>query len=1562
VGFGGAFLVILRAGLEKVVALYGMPSEELYLIPHYRRTTVATQVTSTEEVNEPPLVSSAEGVEGHIAANPSSERQLELPPPCALTAEEALAQSTGWRELVEQLEAQIDPVYQYLLTLSAPGKTGQIELPISIDAYSKAAYRVGSGPLDVPEGYSAHGPVAFRYEVRGEHARHIGKVDCVVLDSSQQVVEVWARAEDTLRIFRENIHGRTVVRDELERLYSLNEQLIDALRADPACSAVLTDFVISKRGYPDLQWSDHAKLAYYDYRRFDLRGWAEQRGFSEEELFQAGFLERTVTETAVRYSERTKEVIFIPFKNDEQRIVLWRMRVLDPKNESKYLSAPLRRSDRYPESVHRELYQSELLKDVGGKSLIITEGELKCLVTTQLTGFATVGITGITQVTDLIIEAIIRAKPESITVILDRDPLAMGLARTDRLTDSERAAFMIASRLKSAGHPKVLIGTVPSLPFNDPSDPKAAQKVGLDDYLLAIKHGGGCPTGALVDILQNGREPDTWLGARGNDPLLQELLARIRRLGQLERHFRSHVNRSGKYPIDSLARCEAEASLDQVSSMVEMLKAARDRHLKEHYGGARRINQPPRKFAVLYGTKQTRSRSSLCLVTQDRRMIALGDSFFEQDIPSLRAVPPDIPGKRFEPKGEDFPHSMARLTKAYHHPKQHPEVVTLYRTGAAIFVPESRQEFWDRSNVTYEQFVRRVFAGWLARSFPTTQYHYEEGITLQRLHPTYSEIIATIPIAIFKDGYKPVQFNFLPFWNTQQYSERSGILSELSPEDKQRAVATDALLAALQTAHEMAAVRCGVRDPKLSRQLEKLGHIGEIIQDISGDRGQQEAASFLGNLGISRPVAQQFGAMHLSVIQQSDLVARLRSSGLINQARQSGLLRVPADGEFAEARFTGDVILFPEFDEARHCVGFSVLPTSSGDRMLTRFPPIPKVVYALDSVRSATSALTLTGKFFPRIMQDALKDKTVLIAPSELECLQVQSLVHAAARDDIVVLGIRELDSIAHSEYQKLAQSGAKRVIFIGNTAEDTSHAMRYARFALSEPELHAALFLRAHQGNKSGPIVSAISLRGALSEMAVDLAKEPQAAGAWIDNLLDCPSYHPNHRTLARLAFSELLADLEEAFAVRGADSTQALPFDLTQATEILRALYDDAGVGRSSLEEFLEFRYLAHVEQPFTRFAPGFERPLYRSGAHVVTEIPQQIVQDCLSRRHVLTKLKARFKAFGEGSSPAGVAVITAVDGEREGAEELEPRVIHDTLQRLITKEVFSSGQLCHAVTAILGKLYHTVTLSIAFGEHTVSAIGYGPSKKYAENQGVRSLYRKIRNAPDLCTIYDAEVLSFKDRGEFESRLQKRRCFTSLRHEVAALKGQGLLIDLVQGENTKVADKSGWKVPLEITIHDIKETFAYKGSTPEASLNMAAARAIIWLREMLDEKRERGEYSEPTTVARDLEDLAQLIKADLKKGNSATQTTGGVAPQELKDVSMEVSPPANGRKERKSVSHVCSWTLTVNGESVTETAVGTKKKLAERAVATKLLRWLEQRDPVQEILAWEEQRNATR
>jgi hypothetical protein len=125
------------------------------------------------------------------------------------------------------------------------------------------------------------------------------------------------------------------------------------------------------------------------------------------------------------------------------------------------------------------------------------------------------------------------------------------------------------------------------------------------------------------------------------------------------------------------------------------------------------------------------------------------------------------------------------------------------------------------------------------------------------------------------------------------------------------------------------------RDPKLGRQLEKFGKIAEIVRDVCGNQGKQEALSFLGLLGVSHQLTQQIGAVHLSETQRLDLVARLIKSRLINQAEQSGLLWEPGEGRFAEARFTDGIILLPELGDDGRCFGFSILPTVAGSDTTT---------------------------------------------------------------------------------------------------------------------------------------------------------------------------------------------------------------------------------------------------------------------------------------------------------------------------------------------------------------------------------------------------------------------------------------------------------------------------------------------------------------------------------------------------------------------------------------------------------------------------------------------------
>ena len=109
---------------------------------------------------------------------------------------------------------------------------------------------------------------------------------------------------------------------------------------------------------------------------------------------------------------------------------------MDPEARTRYLSSPLNRSLNTALPVQSRMYNSWKLGSAAGKTIVITEGEFKSAIATRSTGILHLGILGIHEFDESMLQAIVDAKPAKVIVVLDRDPKAMALQRVDEVTDS----------------------------------------------------------------------------------------------------------------------------------------------------------------------------------------------------------------------------------------------------------------------------------------------------------------------------------------------------------------------------------------------------------------------------------------------------------------------------------------------------------------------------------------------------------------------------------------------------------------------------------------------------------------------------------------------------------------------------------------------------------------------------------------------------------------------------------------------------------------------------------------------------------------------------------------------------------------------------------------------------------------------------------------------------------------------------------------------------------------------------------------------------------------------
>lgn len=261
-------------------------------------------------------------------------------------------------------------------------------------------------------------------------------------------------------------------------------------------------------------------VAFIRNKRNRIRGgglwmWGKLNDFSSEEMYLAGWVDKTITNKGRIYYESPKKEhadVFIPFKDDFGDILFMRRRSMHPNPKAKYLSAKLRREIVQPHPFQEGMYNAQELSNAKGKTVIVTEGEFKALISNASLNprdYLTVGITGITQVSPEHMDALLAAQPARIVICFDRDPKGAGLQRGDYATDSQREAYSIGLQLEKLVKERNLetrieIARLPNV--------FGGKKVGIDD--LVMEH----PNNRVdLDI------PDFRFGAQAYEKVLQRV-------------------------------------------------------------------------------------------------------------------------------------------------------------------------------------------------------------------------------------------------------------------------------------------------------------------------------------------------------------------------------------------------------------------------------------------------------------------------------------------------------------------------------------------------------------------------------------------------------------------------------------------------------------------------------------------------------------------------------------------------------------------------------------------------------------------------------------------------------------------------------------------------------------------------------------------------------------------------------------------------------------------------------------------------------------------------------
>lgn len=508
---------------------------------------------------------------------------LSFPASAGLRCESVFgdAKIESWQEALRILSNSTDRRLKQPFEIRARDAQGKsLNVPQRAEDFTTAAFVVGKLPSSLPGGARVIKNAVFGYDL--DSFRILGRINYLVIDGHGKVLEVGGGSKELLMEFRHHVMGRALAVAEMRTISEINRKLLSDLRQSPAGRQRLAEFA-KKRGWPQGLETDY-QLAYFSEDIIPLKEWAAKNGYTLEQMRDAGwFTMRFDQDGRPQFITNSEDSIKIPFFGEasETSIPVWRSRAVHPKpGEPKYRGWQMDRALDREYTVAETLFNGWKLKQAEGQTIVITEGEFKCMVAEKSTGILTVGIPGISQFDAKMAAAILGAKPKDVVIILDRDPRGKGLMRVDEITDSERAAYSIARQLQDVGV-NVKVGVLP--------DVFEGGKVGIDDLIL------GKGVTPYLKTIEGAMSPEVYARQIGLDANLLEAY----RLRQALRKGYEHQQRAAERGSGDLTEQEDA----KIRTFVSWADQQFDSMIRQRYPGAKQYNRPTIRFPYIPATR-----------------------------------------------------------------------------------------------------------------------------------------------------------------------------------------------------------------------------------------------------------------------------------------------------------------------------------------------------------------------------------------------------------------------------------------------------------------------------------------------------------------------------------------------------------------------------------------------------------------------------------------------------------------------------------------------------------------------------------------------------------------------------------------------------------------------------------------------------------------------------------------------------------------------------------------------------------------------------------------------